>query len=477
MSKIIPATLTLAITSMLATPEAVAEKTAPPASTETVAERDARMSWWRDARFGMFIHWGLYSGLEGEYQGKQIKGAGVEWFQRHTGLDTDTYTALAKPKFQPAPGCAKDWAKLAKEAGCKYVVLTTKHHEGFALFDSKQSDFNAKTFVGRDMVREYVDATRAEGLRVGFYHSLIDWHHPDYNFRGSTYLPYPADAAKLAGDKPRDQSKYIAFLHAQVVDELLSNYGKIDELWFDFSSADYDGDEAWGATALLRDVRSKQPGVVVNNRLFRRAEGGSTEHGQTTDKMDARYGDFTTPEQEIPANGLPGIDFEVCMTLNGTWGYSKYDHGWKSTRDLVRILCDIASKGGNFLLNIGPKGDGSIPPETIERMQGIGRWMKVNGAAIYGTVASPFVEKFPWGRVTRKGDTLYVHVFDRPQDGVISLPLANGGGASAKFLADNSELKTEAATGKLTLVLPEKLPDADASVVVVKLKGEPVVSK
>jgi len=363
---------------------------APPPSTETPAQHEARLAWWRGARFGMFIHYGLYSGLEGEHNGKSIGGGGVEWIQTRTGLDTDTYAKLALPKFKPSPDAAKGWAKLAKEAGCRYVVLTTKHHEGFDLFDSKFTDYDTGDALKRDVVREYVDALRDEGLRVGFYHSLIDWHHPEYDFRKAQQLPYPKNGAKLAGDTPRDQAKYIRFLHDQVVDELLSNYGKIDVLWFDYSSTKFDGDAAWGAAALLRDIRAKQPGIIVNNRLYRRPEAGFNGMGtnNVTAAMDTRYGDFVTPEQHIPANGLPGADWETCMTINGTWGYSKYDTKWKSSKQLIRNLCDIASKGGNFLLNIGPKGDGSIPEETVERMRDIGRWMKTNGAAIYAGVGS-----------------------------------------------------------------------------------------
>ena len=246
---------------------------------------------------------------KGEYKGRSIGNGGVEWYQTRVGLDTDTYAKMAILKFKPGPDVAKAWAKLAKVAGCQYVVLTTKHHEGFDLFDTKRTDYNAKAVLNRDLVREYVDATRDEGLHVGFYHSLIDWHNPNYDFRKAKDLPYPKDGAKLAGDKPRDQAKYIAFLHDQVVNELMSHYGKIDVLWFDYSSLKFDGDEAWGATALLRDIRAKQPDIIVNNRLFRRPEAGFKTMGTAgySDKMDPRYGDFVTPEQHIPADGMPGV--------------------------------------------------------------------------------------------------------------------------------------------------------------------------
>ncbi len=461
-----PITRLLAAAALLAPLALPAETRQPEPSAETRAARDARLAWWRDARFGMFIHWGLYSGLEGDNNGKAVSNFNTEWHQKRLDLDTDSYAAMAKPKFKPAPDCAKAWAKLAKDAGCKYVVLTTKHHEGFGLFDSKLTDYTAKALVGRDMVKEYADATRAEGLHVGFYHSLIDWHHSDYDFRKAKGLPYPEGGKKVAGETPRDHSKYIAYLHGQVVDELLSNYGKIDVLWFDFSSHEFGGEEAWGVKALVPDIIAKQPGIIFNNRLF--------GDDQTGSNLKARHGDFATPEQAIPENGLPGQDWETCMTINNTWGYSKHDTNWKTTTDLIRKLCDVASKGGNFLLNIGPKGDGSIPPQIIERMEGMGAWMKVNGDAIYGTSASLFTTKFPWGRVTTKGDTLNLLVFDRPKDGRISLPLTQGEGATAKLLADGAPVKVESFEDKLVVTLPEQLSDASATVVTVKFPGTPV---
>lgn len=447
----------------------------PPASTETAAAHDARMAWWREARFGMFIHYGLYSGLEGESDGKSIGGGGVEWYQTRVGLDTDTYAKRALPRFKPSADAAKAWAKLAKDAGCRYVVLTTKHHEGFDLFDSKLTDFDTGDTLKRDLVREYADAVRAEGLKVGFYHSLIDWHHAQYDFSKAKDLPYPKGAIKKAAGETRDQTKYIGFLHDQVVNELLSNYGNVDVLWFDYSSMKFDGDDAWGASKLLADIRAKQPGIIVNNRLYRRPEAGFKGMGTNniSAMLDTRYGDFITPEQHIPANGMPGTDWESCMTLNGTWGYSKYDNDWKSARTLIRNLCDIASKGGNYLLNIGPKGDGSIPQETIERMEAIGAWMKTNGNAIYGTTASPLKDKADWGRITTKGDVIYLHIFERPANGVISIPLRNEV-KGARLLAGGETLKTRHGdSGALFISLPERLPDANVSVVELRLDGAP----
>lgn len=445
---------------------AIAAGSLAQANPETDAQRDERMGWWREARFGMFVHWGLYSGLAGTWDGKSVGGGGVEWIQQRVGVDTLTYEKVAKPKFVPKPGFAKQWAKLAKEAGCKYVVFTTKHHEGFALHDSKVSTYDAKDFLDRDLVKEIVDALHAEGLKVGFYHSVIDWHHPQYDFKAAQKLPYPAHAAKAAAGEKREHGEYIKYLHSQA-EELVSNYGKVDVIWWDYSSTEFDGDKAWGAAELIKKVRAKQPGIIMNNRLYRRPEAGFSGMQMTdvTTQMDSRYGDFVTPEQHIPEKGFGKTDWETCMTMNGTWGFSEHDHAWKSTENLVRNLIDIASKGGNYLLNVGPTGDGSIPKESVERMQEMGAWMKKNGAAIYGTTASP-IGKAPFdGRITKKGDTLYLHVFSRPADGKIKLPLK---ATTATLLDGGAKVELTHDGDATTFILPEKLSDPIATVIEVK---------
>lgn len=438
--------------------------------SESPSQRDARMAWWREARFGMFVHWGLYSGLAGTWNGKPVgtKG-GMEWLQKLVKADTDTYAGEALPKFQPAQDFAREWMKLAKEAGCKYIVFTTKHHEGFALHDSKFGDFNAGAKLHRDLVREIVEAARAEGLKVGFYHSLIDWHEADYDYTKAKGLPYPLSG--IPPSAPRHHSKYIDYLHAQV-GELMTKYGPIDVVWWDFSSKDFQGDEAWRATELIGKVREMQPGIIMNNRLYSAStvKEGENEYKEFNDS----HGDFITPEQRIPATGMPGVDWESCMTLNSTWGYSEHDHAWKSDRTLIRNLVDIASKGGNYLLNIGPKGDGSVPPETVTLMKGIGAWMKVNSEAIYGTTASPF-PSLPWGRCTRKGNTLYLSVFDWPKDGKLSVPLRNRI-LSCTLLADSSkELPVSASGQGLEIALPDKVQDAAATVVKLVIEGDPEI--
>lgn len=441
---------------------------------ETPSERDARMAWWREARFGMFVHWGLYSGLAGTWQGKTVaKTGGMEWIQKLVEADTDTYAAASLPKFQPAPDFARKWAKLARDAGCRYLVFTTKHHEGFGLYASKFGDFNAGTKLNRDLVKEIVEACHAEGLRVGFYHSVVDWHHDQYAYQKSRQLPYPLiDQPYPNGE--RDHSKYIKYLHDQV-NELVSNYGKVDVLWWDFSSQDFQGDEAWGATELMKLVRARQPGIIVNNRLFRNLEAGWLGMGTNgyALHMDHKYGDFITPEQEIPATGMPGMDWETCMTLNSTWGYSEHDHAWKTDRALIRNLADVASKGGNLLLNIGPKGDGSLPPETVKSFQAIGAWMKVNGESIYGTSASP-LGKLDWGCATQKGNVVYLHVFDWPKDGKLMVPLKSNV-KKARLLADGELLRIESKGSNKQIHLPTTAPDQADSVIRVELDGPPDV--
>ncbi|MBI5692109.1 MAG: alpha-L-fucosidase [Verrucomicrobia bacterium] len=447
----------------------------PTLAQETAAQRDARLQWWREARFGMFVHWGLYSGLAGTWEGKAVgtKG-GMEWIQQRVKADTATYAQRAIPLFKPTPGFAREWARLAKAAGCRYLVFTTKHHDGFALHDSKVSDYDAGSVLQRDLVREIVDACRAEGLRVGFYHSVIDWHHDQYEYALSKQLPHPLKGQPYPNGT-RQHAKYLDYLHAEVR-ELVSNYGRIDILWWDYSAQDFQGDVAWRATELMSLVRSKLPGVIMNNRLYRSAEAGWKSMGTEgyAPQLDPRYGDFITPEQHIPATGMPGVDWETCMTLNTTWGYSEHDHAWKSDETLIRNLIDIASKGGNYLLNIGPKGDGSLTPETVKSFQAIGAWMKINGESIYGTTASPFA-KLDWGRAVRKGRTLYLHVFNWPADGTLLVPLANKATRATLLAAPREKLAVSSTPGGLRLQLPARAPDPIASVIRLELDGDPRV--
>ncbi len=451
-------------------------------AAETRQQRDARMQWWREARFGMFVHWGLYSGLAGTWEGKPVgTRGGMEWIQQRVKADTDTYAKRAIPLFKPREGFSRQWAQVAKEAGCRYVVFTSKHHEGFALHDSKVSDYDAGSVLQRDLVKEIVDACRAEGLRVGFYHSVIDWHHDQYAYELSKQLPHPLKGQPYPNGQ-RDHAKYVEYLHAQV-NELVSNYGPVDILWWDYSSQDFQGEEAWRAFELMAHVRAKQPQIIMNNRLFRIPEAGFTGMGTAAiaSQLDPKYGDFITPEQHIPATGMPGVDWETCMTMNTTWGFSEHDHAWKTDETLIRNLIDIASKGGNYLLNIGPKGDGSVPPESVQAMQAIGTWMKTNGESIYATAASPF-EKLDWGRCTQKqlpgGKTrLYLHVFNWPQDGKLVVPLVTGSAATARRLADGKSLVVTPGDTQTTIAVGAEAPDKIATVIELVLDGPAKVAK
>ena len=426
-------------------------------------ERGSRMDWWREARFGMFVHWGLYSGLAGTWEGEPApRDKNLEHIQRVVDVDTYTYAAEAIPKFRPTEDFATAWAKLAKQAGCKYVVFTTKHHEGFALHNSKLTQYDAGDIVGRDLVGEITEALRQEGLKVGFYHSVIDWHHPQYDYTQAKYPPYPKDNIPMTMG-PREHSVYVDYLHGQV-NELLSNYGKVDILWWDYSSFGFDGDKAWRASELIAMCREKQPNVIMNNRLFRRPEAGfSYDGGANLSKpLDPRFGDFGTPEQHIPEGFDPKMDWETCMTMNDTWGYSEHDHDWKSSEVIIRQLIDVVSRGGNYLLNIGPQGDGSIPEPSLKIMTDVGKWMEVNGEAIYGTTQSPIGEPDFDGRITTKGDIYYLHLFSRPDSGTIQVPFPAN---KATLLEGSQPLEIEPGKSETSIRLPDALPDAVATVI------------
>ena len=437
------------------------------ASAETKQQRDARMQWWRQARFGMFVHWGLYSGLAGTWKDKPVgTRGGMEWIQQRVRADTWEYAHEAVPHFRPTEGFAKDWAKLAKEAGCRYVVFTTKHHDGFGLFDSEYTTYDAHDLVGRDLCKEITDAIRAEGLKVGYYHSVIDWHHPQYDYDKANRLPHPL-RGQPSPNGPRNHDIYVRYLHRQAR-ELFSNYGTLDIIWWDYSKEGNEG-PFWRSDELMAMARDLQPAIISNNRLYHIPNIEKEDSVDRLKKWKPEQGDFTTPEQTIPSTGIPGVDWEVCMTMNTTWGYSVHDDAWKSNETLIHNLIDIVSKGGNYLLNIGPKGDGSIPQESIESMRVIGKWMATNGEAIYETTASPF-EQPAWGRCTAKPGKLYAHVFEWPSDGRLDVPLQGESVTKAYLLADASQKALQVQTGSsgITIQLPAQAPDAIASVIAVE---------
>ena len=383
---------------------------APP---ETEDARDARMKWWRDGKFGMFIHYGLYSGLAGEWKGRP---GGSEWIQKNVEVDTDTYAAEALPLFKPREGLTEEWAHLARDAGCQYVVLTSKHHEGFGLFDSALTDYDAKSAVNRDIIREYVDSCRKRGLKVGLYHSVIDWHHPSYDNTICPDLCYPAGQAAMLNRKniPRDHAAYQKYLHAQVR-ELMTRYAPIDIMWWDYSQGAMEGAKGWKAPELMDMVRSINPGVIMNNRLY--AYSGLNKNQAGT--LDLRCGDYITPERFIPRRGYPGVDWESCMTVSDKWGYNRYDTNIKSPETIIEKLVECVTKGGNLLLNVNPMADGTIPEKVAATMRGVGRWLNINGEAVYGTRA--FMQLDQPATINRQGD-IFVFLIPPPDKGAAQPP-------------------------------------------------------
>ena len=357
-----------------------------------------RMEWYTQARFGMFLHWGLYS----------IPARG-EWIRSFEKLTDEEYGKYFE-EFNPVDYDPKKWAKLAKKAGMKYMVLTAKHHDGFCLFDSGYTDFKAtNTKCGRDLIKEYVEAVRAEGLKVGLYYSLLDWHHEDYpHFSDGAHPMYQNPAYP---DEGRVWERYVEYLHNQVR-ELCTNYGKIDILWFDYSFGEYSG-EKWGATRLVNMVRQLQPGVIIDNRLEVSGSGlGSLASGNPL----PYHGDFVSPEQIIPQEGIRDINgnpliWEACFTMNDSWGYNLKDKYFKPAPMLIRKLVECVFKGGNMLLNVGPDARGNFPEESVSRLKEIGKWMEKNGESIYGCGMSD-MPRPDFGRITQKGNKLYYHIFD-----------------------------------------------------------------
>ena len=360
---------------------------------------EQRVQWFKEARFGMFIHWGLYA--------LPARGEWVCSIERMPESEYLPYfRSFAAPDFDP-----KAWAKAAKAAGMKYAVLTAKHHDGFCLFDSQYTDYKAtNTPFGRDAVREFLDAFRAEGLRVGLYYSLLDWHHPDYPHADAHH---PDREQPGVTNEGRDFDRYLDYMHAQIR-ELCTNYGKIDIFWFDFSYDQMKG-EAWRATKLVRMVRSLQPGVLIDNRL----EGSGEGFGSLLSGAPSKYsGDFVCPEQIIPPQGIQDangrdVTWEACVTMNNNWGYCAQDHCFKPASMLIRKLVECVSKGGNFLLNVGPDERGRIPAESQAILKEIGQWMDKNGESIYGC-GKAGIPKPEYGRLTRRGNTLYYHLMDAP---------------------------------------------------------------
>ena len=351
-------------------------------------------------RFGMFIHWGIYS----------IPACG-EWVMSEKEMTLEEYRKYFD-MFDPVDYDPKKWVKAAKNAGMKYIVLTAKHHDGFCLFDSAYTDYKAtNTKAGRDLVREFVDACREEDMKVGLYFSIIDWSHPDFPKYKDRQHPMRNNEAYK--DEVIDFDRYLEYMHNQVR-EIVTGYGKLDLLWFDFSYDDMCG-EKWRATDLIKMVRTYQPDVVIDNRL----EGAGDNHGSIATENPTIYsGDFASPEQILPPEGVVDnqgnpIPWELCATMNNHWCYCNFDHEFKPASMLIRKLVECVSKGGNMILNVGPDARGNIPKESLDILSEIGEWMSKNSESIYGCGPCELA-KPEWGRYTQKGDTIYAHVFEAP---------------------------------------------------------------
>jgi alpha-L-fucosidase len=406
-----------------------------------------RASWFSEARFGLFIHWGVYS----------VVGKG-EWLRETGKIPLAEYNQL-HPQFNPARFSAADWVGQAKRAGQKYLVITTKHHDGFCMFDSKLTDYDImNTPLKRDVIKELADECHRQGLRLGFYYSIMDWHHPDYTPRRKWEKDRSSEGAVF--------DRYVDYMRGQLR-ELMTNYGRVDVLWFDGGWERKAPEDLKKFQDMIDMARQLQPQMLVNNRAF-------------------IAGDYETPEQFVPATGVvdaqgrPTI-WEACITMTtghgafaptAWWGYDRYEKVFKPTDELLQKLVDIASKGGNLLLNIGPTPEGVIRPEESQRMAAIGRWMAQYGQTIYGTSASPFRLLPFFGRVTCKGNMLFVHVFDWPVDGRLVLPGLKTQVVGAKLLGPAPapvEVKREG--GDVVLHLSGRAPDPIDSVVALELAG------
>jgi alpha-L-fucosidase len=423
--------------------------------------KDERMKWWREARFGMFIHWGLYAVPAGQWKDKKDHG---EWIMNSAHIPVKDYEQFAR-QFNPVKFNADKWVQFAQKAGMKYIVITSKHHDGFCLWDSKVTDYDIMdaTPLKRDILKELSEACKKQGIRLCFYHSIMDWHHPDA--QGPFYPEYNTSQrsnpnfARYAENYMKPQLK-----------ELVTNYGPLGVLWFDGEWIPEWTEEQ--GKDLYKYVRSLQSDIIINNRVGKGRKGM-----EGLSKSDEDAGDFGTPEQQIPQKGLPGVDWETCMTMNDHWGYCRADENWKSTEDLLQKLVDIASKSGNFLLNVGPTSEGLIPQPSIERLAAMGEWMKVNGESIYGTTASP-LGKVPWGRCTAKSGKLYLHIFDWPKDGKLEVAGLKNKVKRAYLLADKKTKLAVARESNETVVInvPEKAPDPIDTVVVLEIKGKPDIA-
>jgi alpha-L-fucosidase len=443
---------------------AAVDRAAAQLPAETPAQKEARLQWWTEARFGMFIHWGLYA-----------LPARHEWVKKYERLTDAEYQKYFE-QFNPDLYEPREWARRARQAGMKYAVITAKHHEGFSLFDSRFTDYKAtNTPARRDLIKAWVEAFRAEGLKVGFYYSLLDWHHPSYTVDRNHPQSAASDAEYDALNRGRDMNVYRQFIKDQVR-ELLTSYGQIDIIWLDYSfptGTHGKGRADWDSVGLLKMVRELQPRIIVNDRL---------------DLLDVPGGwDFRSPEQFKPRewvtmNGVR-VPWETCQTFSGSWGYYRDETSWKSPAQLLELLIDTVSKGGNLLMNVGPTARGTFDQRAQDRLAAFGRWMQTNSASIYGATQAPATFKVPANSLLTfnpRTNRLYVHVLAWPMGDLV----LEGYGDTVKYaqlLHDASEVKMsarkdttwireEGRAGDLVLKLPILKPDIEIPVVELILK-------
>lgn len=422
------------------------------------SERTAqRLQWWSDARYGMFIHWGLYSQWGCHYPGADgvlIDGK-TEHMMRHIRLPFAVYSTIAHV-FNPVKFNADEWVQIAKDAGMKYMVITSKHHDGFAMFDSPSNAYNIvqRTPYKRDVIKELAEACRRGGLKFGVYYSLgRDWEDPDVPTEKKADGNRRSNDWNWPDETKKDFTKYFERKVKPQIRELLTQYGSISIVWFDTPEKI----SAAQSAELLALIRDLQPDCIVNQRIGN------------------RLGDYRVNEQSVPETG--DIDpWETCMTLNNHWGYYLGDENWKPKEKAIQTLVDIVSKGGNFLLNVGPTGEGIIPAGSVERLRDVGAWLAVNGESIYGSSATP-LGKHPWGRTTMKPGrdgttTIYLHVFKWPEEGTLQVSGLNNEIVSATLLAARMPLKATRDIGRISITLPAAAPDASASVIALKVKGQ-----
>jgi alpha-L-fucosidase len=417
-------------------------------------ESQNKLGWFHEAKFGLFIHWGIYSIPAGEWDGKKIEGS--EWIQYIANIPCNQYDQLAR-QFNPAKFNAKEWVSLAKQAGMKYIVITTKHHDGFCMYDSKLTDFDIvdATPYGKDPMKELAEECKKQGLTMCFYYSVKDWHHPDYPVKYTHFSKKQPEGFHGFPNPKADYQRYLTYMEGQVK-ELLKNYGPIGIIWFDFSSGAFGPNEIQNrkrAQELVDSIHKWNPGCLINSRLGR---------------IGADYG---TPEQVIP-DEKRSTAFEVCMTLNDNWGYNKHDNNWKSAKDVIFKLCDIVSKGGNYLLNVGPTSEGLIPEKSQEILKEVGKWLSVNEEAIYSAASGgpSIINNTDIKMITAKSGTLYLHVFKWPNDKKIYLRDFTNKIEKIYLLADKKResLKTDILSKALMIHLPENPIDSIDNIVVVK---------